>query len=202
MGRWLEKARKRSDDVPTKLTEPGFVGFVSTPSSRFQEKAPVELVAANEITPPWLHLLALADGRVVQRCGEQSTVRVEEDARLQHGDDLPSVVAVPGFERPLTEEEIVKVLAGTLAAPASPPPPSSVWLARVARLLDTRPAELLEGGHLQQHDLAELAGTNVALVADHIRHSPAWLNRPQYNEQADAGAAPLYQPVPIGANGR
>lgn len=163
----------------------------------------VELADANDPLPPraWLHLLELADGRVVQRTGEQSTVRIEEKARLQFGDDLLSVVAVPGFERPLTEEEIVKALAGTLA-PASPPPPSSVWLARVARLLGTRPAELLEGGHLEQHDLAELADTDVALVADQIRHSPAWLNRLQYDEQADAGAAPQYQAAPIGANGR
>ncbi|MOA41233.1 hypothetical protein D3C78_1631750 [compost metagenome] len=101
------------------------------------------------------------------------------------------MVAVPSVERPLTEEEIVKALAGTLAAPDPSSPPSSVWLARVARLLGTRPAKLLEGGHLEQHDLAELAGTDEALVADQIRHSPAWLNRPQYDEQADAGAALL-----------
>ena len=144
----------------------------------------IELAAANEITPPWLHLLALADGRVIQRCGEQSTVRIEEEARREFGDDLLAVVAVPGFERPLTEAEIVKALAGILAAPASPPPPSSVWLARVARLLGTRPAELLEGGHLEQCDLAELAGTDTSQVADTIRSSPAWINRPQRIEQA------------------
>lgn len=145
----------------------------------------IELSAANDPLQPrvWLHLLALADGRVIQRCGEQSTVRIEEEARREFGDDLLAVVAVPGFERPLTEAGIVKALAGTLAAPASPPPPSSVWLARVARLLGTRPAELLEGGHLEQHDLAELAGTDAAMVAATIRTSPAWINRPQQIEQ-------------------
>ncbi len=140
----------------------------------------VELAAANE-TPPatWLHLLALADGRVIQRTGDLTTVNVEEEAQLHYGDDLLAVVAVPGFERPLTEPEIVKALAGTLAAPASPPPPSSVWLARVARRLGTRPVVLLEGGHLEQHDLVELAGIDAAMVADTIRTSPAWINRPQ-----------------------
>lgn len=143
----------------------------------------VELEAANDALPPcaWLHVLALADGRVIQRCGEQATIRIEEEARLHYGDDLLAVVAVPGFERPLTEAEIVKALAGTLDAPASPPPPppSSAWLACVARLLGTLPAELLEGRHLEQHDLAELAGTDAAMVANTIRHSPAWINRPQ-----------------------
>lgn len=48
---------------------------------------------------------------------------------------------------------------------ANDPTRSNPWLTRVARLLDTRPTELLEGGHLDQHDLAELAGTDAALVA-------------------------------------
>lgn len=143
-----------------------------------------ELSAANDPMPhAWLHLLALAGGRVIQRCGEQSTVSIEDEVRLHFGDDLLAVVAVPGVERPLTEAEIAKALVGTLAAPAVPPPPSSVWLARVARLLGTRPAELLEGRYLEQHDLAELAGTDMALVADTIRASPAWINRPQRIEQ-------------------
>lgn len=145
----------------------------------------IELEAANDPQPPraWLHPLALADGRVIQRCDEQSTIRIEEEAHKEFGNDLLAVVAVPDFQRPLTEAEIVKALAGTLAAPASPPPPSSVWLARVARLLGTRPAELLEGGHLEQCDLIELAGTDASQVADTIRSSPAWINRPQRIEQ-------------------
>lgn len=98
-------------------------------------------------------------------------------------DDLLAVVPVPGIERPLTGEDIVKALAGTLAAPASPPPPSSAWLARAARLLGIRPAELLEGGHLEPHDLIELAGTDATLVANTSRANTAWINRPQRTEQ-------------------
>lgn len=146
----------------------------------------IELAAANDPLPSrfWLHVLALADGRVIQRTGEQTTIRIEEDARREFGDDLLAVVAAPCFERPLTEAEIVKALAGTLAVPEPPPTSSSAWLARVARLLGTRPVVLLEGGHLEQHDLVELAGTDAALVAYTIRTSPAWINRPQRVEQS------------------
>ncbi|XOC01555.1 hypothetical protein ACMC9K_20630 [Pseudomonadota bacterium DY0742] len=137
-----------------------------------------ELAAAMPPRPrTWLHLLALADGRVIQRTGDLGTATVEEEARLQFGEELLAVVAVPGFERLLSLEEIAKALAGTLAAPAALPPPSSAWLARVARLLGTRPAELLDGGYLEQHDLVELAGSDAALVAETIRSSPTWIYR-------------------------
>lgn len=134
----------------------------------------------------WLHLLALADGRLIQRTGDLGTAAVEEEARLQFGAELLAVVPVPGFERVLSSEEITKALAGTLVAPAALPPPSSVWLARVARLLGTRPAELLDGGHLEAHDLVELAGSDAALVAETIRTSPAWLNRAARPASPDA----------------
>lgn len=137
-------------------------------------------LAANDPQPSaWLHLLALADGRVIQQCGDLSTATVEQKARQQYGGDLLAVVAVPGFERPLSELEIVKALAGTLAAPAPAPPTasSSAWLIRVARLLGIRPAELLEGRHLEPCDLIELAGTDPEQVAATIRSSPAWINR-------------------------
>ncbi|WP_312477616.1 hypothetical protein [Stutzerimonas nitrititolerans] len=139
------------------------------------------LSAANDPQPShaWLHLLVLADGRVIQHCGEQSTIRIEQDARLQYGDYLLALVGVPGLERPVTESEIVKALAGTLAAPEPALPPSSIWLARVARLLGTRPAELLEGGHLEQCDLIEQAGIDASVIADHIRSSSAWIERKQ-----------------------
>lgn len=127
----------------------------------------------------WLHLLVLDDGSVIQRCGEQATVLVDKEARLRFGDQLQAVVAAPGYERPLTEEEIAKALAGNLAAPAALPAPTNAWLARVARLLGTRPAELLDGRHLEPHDLIELAGSDAAQVAKAIRSSPAWINRPQ-----------------------
>ncbi|MCL7462204.1 hypothetical protein [Pseudomonas sp. NW5] len=142
----------------------------------------VELLvaAANDPMPSstWLWLLLQDSGEVIQ-CGITGADRPVFGVAAARVEP----VAVPGVERLLAEEEIVKALAGTLAAPASPPPPSSVWLARVARLLGTRPAELLEGGHLEQHDLAGLAGTDASQVADTIRSSPAWINRPQPVEQ-------------------
>lgn len=136
-----------------------------------------EIIAILNRTSTWLHLLVLADGQVIQRTGDLDTAIVEEGARLQFGGELLAVVAVPEFERLLSLEEIAKALAGTLTAPAALPPPSSVWLARVARLLGTRPAELLEGCHLEPHDLVELAGVDAELVAATIRDSPAWINR-------------------------
>lgn len=47
-----------------------------------------ELNAANEsliASIPWLHLLVLTDGHVIQRTGEQSSASVEQDARLRYG---------------------------------------------------------------------------------------------------------------------
>jgi hypothetical protein len=61
--------------------------------------------------------------------------------------------------------------------------PSSAWLSRVAGLLGTSPAVLMEEGHLEPHDLVELAGADVVLVADTIRASPAWIDRSQRVEQ-------------------
>lgn len=143
------------------------------------------------VMPPqpraWLHLLTLANGQVIQRTGDLDTAIVEQEARLQFSGELLAVVAVPGFERLLSLEEIAKALAGNLTAPAALPPPSSVWLARVARLLGTRPAELLDGGYLEQHDLVELAGSDAAQVAETIRSSPTWINR----------AAPPTPPVAV-----
>lgn len=147
-----------------------------------------ELAAAMPPRPRiWLHLLALADGRVIQRTGDLDTVIVEQEARRQSGEERLTVVAVPGYERLLSLEGIAKALAGTLAPPAALPPPSSVWLARVARLLGTHPAELLGGGFLEQHDLVEQAGSDAALVAEKSRGSPAWINR----------AAPPASPVTV-----
>lgn len=60
MGRWLEKAQKCPDDIPTKLTEPGFVGFVSTPSSCFQEITSVEQKVAGEEGKPSHHIFTAA----------------------------------------------------------------------------------------------------------------------------------------------
>lgn len=74
--------------------------------------------------------------------------------------------------------EIIAVLSA-----ANDPMLSSAWLARVAGLLGTRPAVLMEEGHLEPHDLVELADVDVVLVADTIRASPAWIDRSQRVEQ-------------------
>lgn len=91
-----------------------------------------------------------------------------------------------GVEPPaelLAELVAHKIEIITVLSAANDPMLSSAWLARVARLLGTRPAVLLEEGHLESHDLAELAGADVVLVADTIRVSPAWINRSQRVEQ-------------------
>ncbi len=75
--------------------------------------------------------------------------------------------------------EIIAVLSA-----ANDPMLSSAWLARVAHRLGTRPAMLLEEGHLEPHDLVELANADVVLVADIIRASPAWIGRPHRVEQS------------------
>lgn len=75
----------------------------------------------------------------------------------------------------------VEIIAALSAA--NDPIPPTAWLSHVARLLGTSPIVLLGGGHLDEHDLAELAGTDAALVADTIRVSPTWINRPQGVEQ-------------------
>lgn len=62
--------------------------------------------------------------------------------------------------------------------------PWSAWLSRVAHLIKTRPAVLLEEGHLESHDLVELADADVVLVANIIRASPAWIERPRRVEQS------------------
>ena len=138
------------------------------------------LRAANDPQPAcaWLHLLVLTDGRVIQRTADLSTAMVERDARRQYGDVLLRVVAVPGIERCLNEGEIAQALAGVeISAPAARSVPSSVLLTRVARLLGIRPAELLDRGYLEPHDLTELAGADAETLVWHIRDSPAWVNR-------------------------
>lgn len=101
---------------------------------------------------------------------------VGPDGRLQLRADRPPSADLLA-ELVAHKVEIIAALSA-----ANDPMPSSAWLARVARLLGIRPAELLEGGHLEPHDLIELAGTDATLVADTIRASPAWINRPQRTE--------------------
>lgn len=125
----------------------------------------------------WLHLLVFNDGSVIQHCREASTSSVKQTVQLRYGDAVLAIVPVPGLERPLLDEEIIKGLAGTLGATAPLPSPSLAWLFRVARLLGAQPAVLLDDGHLEQHDLGELAGSDPHQVAETIRNSPAWINR-------------------------
>ncbi|MNF32192.1 hypothetical protein D3C84_129740 [compost metagenome] len=142
----------------------------------------IRALSATKVPMPastWLWLLLLDDDGVIQ-CGITGKDRPVFD------ETITRAVAVPGFERPLSEEEVAKALAGTLRVPAPTPVPaqSSGWLVRVARLLGVRPAELLEGWRLEPHSLAELAGADAEQVADMIRCSPAWINRPRRAEAA------------------
>lgn len=137
----------------------------------------------------WLHLLVFNDGSVIQHCSEASTSSVKQTVQFRYGDAVLAVVPVPGFERPLFDEEIIKGLAGTLGATDPLPPPSLAWLFQVARLLGVQPAVLLDDGHLEQHDLGELAGSDPHQVAETIRNSPAWINR--LERQAIASSSPM-----------
>lgn len=44
MGRWLDRVEKGLEDVPTKLTKPSSVSFVSTTSERFQDNNYIESI--------------------------------------------------------------------------------------------------------------------------------------------------------------
>lgn len=132
----------------------------------------------------WLSLLVLDNGVVIQQTGRASMTAIKSAALIRFGDALLAVVSVPGFERPLTEVEIIKALSGTLGQPAPASAPSSLWLARVARILGTTTTDLLSNGHIDQHDIAEMAGTDPVAVAKLIRSSPAWINRISAIEEA------------------
>ncbi|WP_425913861.1 hypothetical protein [Pseudomonas sp. GWSMS-1] len=138
-----------------------------------------ELGAVNDHqSGAWLHLLVLADGCVIQHCGNLTAANVERDARKRYGRSLLVVVAVPSYERPLNEAEILKALAGTLPSPLIVPKLLGAWLVRVARLLGVQPIALLGCGHLEPHDIAGQAGSDALLVANLIRTAPTWINRP------------------------
>lgn len=126
---------------------------------------------------------------LIRRAADAGVSMIHGDGALQlHAERQPPAELLA--ELIAHKIEIIAALSA-----ANDPMPSSAWLARVARLLGTRPAVLLEGGHLELHDLAELAGTDAALVADTIRASPAWINRPQRVEQpAEVHAAEEFEP--------
>lgn len=133
-------------------------------------------------SPTWLHLIVLADGRVIPSASSLTIAAIKQSASQRYGDNLLAVKAVNGFERFLTEPEIIQALAGTLNAPVTQPP-SAAWLARVARLVGTRPSALLESQYLEQHDLIELAGVDASLVADSIHTTQTWSTRPLLIEE-------------------
>lgn len=143
----------------------------------------VELNACNDASHCWLHLLVLSDGNVVQTSSTLNTATVERHARQRYQERLLAVVAVPGFERALREDEIVKALTGTLTAPAPVKVLSSTWLKRVASLLGVEPGALQEEGHIEQCDIAQAYDISPADVAQLIRSSPMWLNRSHVLEQ-------------------
>jgi hypothetical protein len=122
----------------------------------------------------WLHLLVLESGAVVQHFLEQTTAEVEQDAWRRHGALLLSVVPVPGIQRALTDEEIDKALAGTLAKQPTPIIDDGHWLRRVAAHLDASPEYLMKQGFLDWHDLVEQQHQLPKTVACLIRSNPAW----------------------------
>lgn len=137
----------------------------------------VDLTATPAPQNSWLHLLVLDNGVVIQQTARASMAAIRSAALIRFGDALLTVVSVPGYERPLTEVEIIKALSGTLGKPAPASAPSSLWLARVAHILGTTTADLISSGHIEQHDIAEMAGTDPLAAAALIRCSPAWINR-------------------------
>ncbi len=102
---------------------------------------------------------------------------------MQNGRLQLSAVRQPSVDL-LAELTTLKIEIITALNAATDPLRSSVWLADVAHLLNTCPGILLEEGHLEQHDLIELTGTDPALVADIIRTNPAWINRSREVEQS------------------
>lgn len=148
-----------------------------------REELIVELHACNDAAHGWLHLLVLSDGNVVQTSSTLGTATVERHARQRYQDRLLAVVSVPGIERFLLDDQIVKALAGALAPPAPSTTLPSTWLARVARLMGVRPGVLLEEEHIELHEIAEMASTAPEDVAQLIRSSSAWINRKKPTEQ-------------------
>lgn len=119
----------------------------------------------------------MSAAELIHRASEAGVeLMVMQNGRLQlRADRQPSADL-------LAELVAHKVEIITALNAANDPMLSSALLAHVARLLNTRPGVLLEGGHLEQRDLVELAGTDPALVADVIRTSPTWIHPPRQIE--------------------
>lgn len=142
---------------------------------RYVQQHRMDLLTETKYAPlAWLHLLVLKSGAVVQHFLEQNTAEVEQDARRRHGALLLSVVPLPGIQRALTDEEIAKALAGTLAKQQTPVLDGKDWLRRVAAHLEASPDYLMKQGFLDRHDLVEQQHQLPEAVASLIRSNPAW----------------------------
>jgi hypothetical protein len=96
-------------------------------------------------------------------------------------DALAQVVPMPELSKRLTGVELERYRADLsivcTPAPAPAPAPANLWLARVARHLGVRPAELMQMGFLTDDDVSMYAGADPAEVAALIRSDLAWINR-------------------------
>jgi hypothetical protein len=88
---------------------------------------------------------------------------------------------LPGIQRALTDEEIAKALAGTLAKQQTPVLDGKDWLRRVAAHLEASPDYLMKQGLLDRHDLVEQQHQLPEAVASLIRSNPAWRAPPVNN---------------------
>lgn len=126
---------------------------------------------------------------LIRRTADAGVSMIHSDGALQlHGERQPSTELLADLIA-----HKIEIIAALNAA--NDPIPWSAWLCHVARLHDTRPDVLLKEGHLEQHDLVELDGTEPALVAGMIRTSPAWITRPHRAEQSpEVHATKEYEP--------
>lgn len=99
MGRWLKKVQKGPDRLPTQLTQPGSVSYVSAPTGPFQEK--------NASSNRWLAKLP----RHLDAAPPAPAPTVAEDSPLASV-ATPEPVEPEGAPAPLQEvERIIEVLA-------------------------------------------------------------------------------------------
>jgi hypothetical protein len=145
-----------------------------------REHKPELLAEAAEPLPvsAWLWLLLMDGGEIIQRTASGMDQRgVEKLAKRDYGDDLAQVVPMPGLTHCLTGSELERYRAGLPIVRTPAPAPTNLCLARVARHLGVRPAELMQMGFLTDDDVSMYAGADPAEVAALIRSNPAWINR-------------------------